>query len=261
MTYHLEYPSNVTKATDDSNKHVREDDIVPVVKSTVEPRDPELSFKKPSDRKGSTSSSSSSDEEGSESKKSPEQPTLQQAYVLISSVKKPGDSQKTSKEAPERKSSASSSSSENSGRLSPKVDVTVHRYETVYHVLTPDHPSTNKEANLPAVKEHPLVVVSRSFKRPMPETVTIMSDDQDEPHVSSTSTEMQFSEPSVGMTYPLEYPYNIDLVGLRPIWSDASEKKPLVPRVNLARPKRKMPQKGGKVFGSACYAGYRNSRT
>ena len=212
MTYHLEYPSNVTKVTDDSNRHVREDDVVPVVKSTVEPRDPELSFKKPSDRKSSTSSSSSSDEEGSESKKSPEQPTLQQAYVLISSVKKPGDSQKTPKEAPERKSSASSSSSENSGRLSPKVDVTVHRYETVYHVLTPDHPSTDKEANLPAVKEHPLVVVSRSFKRPMPETVTIMSDDQDAPHVSSTSTEMQFSEPSVGMTYPLDYSYNITAV-------------------------------------------------
>ena len=205
MLYQVEYVTNqqkyIIEPHDDLEKPVLDaadvqEDTPEVVFQSIEPKHPDFTYVKPTERKSSTSSSSSSGEETPDTKKNPKTET----NVLIANAEIPNDSQQTAKEAPERKSSTSSSSSEDSVRLSPTPDVTVHSYETVHHVLTPDYPSTNQEVHLSTVQEHPFVVVSRSFKRPVPEI---------EPQ---ESTEIQFSEPPVDMNYHLEYPYNIEIV-------------------------------------------------
>ena len=101
--------------------------------------------------------------------------------------------------ANERKSSTTSTSSEESGRLSPNLGVSVQRHETVHHVSTPDHFSIN-QVDVPAVTEDPLVIVTRSFKRPVPE-----SDEEG----ATEHSKVQLNEPPVTLAYHLQYSHNI----------------------------------------------------
>ena len=188
MLYQVEYFTNqqtyIIEPHEDLDKPVLsaanvQEEAPKVEFHSVDPRDPEVSFIKPSELKRSTSSSSSSDEEATDKKK----------------------------EDPLRKRSTSSSSSDDSGRVSPKLDTTLYKYETVHHILTPDYPSVD-ETNPQIVQEHPVVVVSRSFKNPASENISTTAEDQDEPQ----NAETQFSEPPVDMTHHLEYPYNIPTV-------------------------------------------------
>ena len=137
------------------------------------------------ERKTSTSSSSSDEEKEVPKRK-------------ISS----SSSSSEGKKVPKRKSSTSSSSSEEDVDLSP----TVPRYETVHHVITPDYPSTEQETESLEMQEKPFVVVSRSIKRP--DFSTTAADEQDEPHVFLSSTEVQMSRPPMDVSYHLEYPSN-----------------------------------------------------
>ena len=187
MLYQVEYFTNqqtyIIESHEDLDKPVLsvadvQEEAPKVEFHSVDPRDPEISFVKPLERKSSTSSSSSSDEEANDEKKDPV-----------------------------RKSSKTSSSSDDSGRVSPKLHTTLYRYETVHHILTPDYPSVD-QANLQIEQEHPVVVVSRSFKDPMSENISTVAEDQYEPQ----NAETQFSEPPVDMTYHLEYPYDIPSV-------------------------------------------------
>ena len=203
MLYQVEYFTNqqtyiIEPHEDLDNPVLSVADVPKEEFHSVDPRDPELSFIKPSERKRSTSSSSSSDEEATDKKK----------------------------EDPVRKRSTSSSSSDDSGRVSPKLDTTLYRYETVHHILTPTYPFVD-QANPKIIQEHPVVVVSRSFKNPVSEKISTVAEDQDEPQ----NVETQFSEPSVDMTHHLEYPYNIPTV--RADSDKHAKEKDIVPVVKL----------------------------
>ena len=152
---------------------------------SVKPEDTKFSFIESKERKSSTSSLSS--EKGASD--------VQEVDLKMESpsieVKDPS--------ANERKSSTTSTSSEESGRLSPNLGVSVQRHETVHHVSTPDHFSIN-QVDVPAVTEDPLVIVTRSFKRPVPEN--------DEEGATEHS-KVQLNEPPVTLAYHLQYTHNI----------------------------------------------------
>ena len=152
---------------------------------SVKPEDTKFSFIESKERKSSTSSLSS-DKGASD---------VQEVDLKMESpsieVKDPS--------ANERKSSTTSTSSEESGRLSPNLGVSVQRHETVHHVSTPDHFSIN-QVDVPAVTEDPLVIVTRSFKRPVPEN--------DEEGATEHS-KVQLNEPPVTLAYHLQYTHNI----------------------------------------------------
>ena len=152
---------------------------------SVKPEDTKFSFIESKERKSSTSSLSS-DKGASD---------VQEVDLKMESpsieLKDPS--------ANERKSSTTSTSSEESGRLSPNLGVSVQRHETVHHVSTPDHFSIN-QVDVPAVTEDPLVIVTRSFKRPVPEN--------DEEGATEHS-KVQLNEPPVTLAYHLQYSHNI----------------------------------------------------
>ena len=152
---------------------------------SVKPEDTKFSFIESKERKSSTSSLSS--EKGASD--------VQEVDLKMESpsieLKDPS--------ANERKSSTTSTSSEGSGRLSPNLGVSVQRQETVHHVSTPDHFSIN-QVDVPAVTEDPLVIVTRSFKRPVPE-----SDEEG----ATEHSKVQLNEPPVTLAYHLQYTHNI----------------------------------------------------
>ena len=157
---------------------------------SVKPEDPKFSFIESKERKSSTSSLSS--EKGAsdvqEVDLKMESPSIELKDPSLFFTK-----------ANERKSSTTSTSSEESGRLSPNRGVSVQRHETVHHVSTPDHFSIN-QVDVPAVTEDPLVIVTRSFKRPVPE-----SDEEG----ATEHSEVQLNEPPVTLAYHLQYSHNI----------------------------------------------------
>ena len=162
-----------------------QEDALKVEFHSVKPEDTKFSFIESKERKSSTSSLSS--EKGASD--------VQEVDLKMESpsieVKDPS--------ANERKSSTTSTSSEESGRLSPNLGVSVQRQETVHHVSTPDHFSIN-QVDVPAVTEDPLVIVTRSFKRPVPEN--------DEEGATEHS-KVQLNEPPVTLAYHLQYTHNI----------------------------------------------------
>ena len=162
-----------------------QEDALKVEFHSVKPEDTKFSFIESKERKSSTSSLSS--EKGASD--------VQEVDLKMESpsieVKDPS--------ANERKSSTTSTSSEESGRLSPNLGVSVQRHETVHHVSTPDHFSIN-QVDVPAVTEDPLVIVTRSFKRPVPEN--------DEEGATEHS-KVQLNEPPVTLAYHLQYTHNI----------------------------------------------------
>ena len=157
---------------------------------SVKPEDPKFSFIESKERKSSTSSLSS--EKGAsdvqEVDLKMESPSIELKDPSLFFTK-----------ANERKSSTTSTSSEESGRLSPNLGVSVQRHETVHHVSTPDHFSIN-QVDVPAVTEDPLVIVTRSFKRPVPE-----SDEEG----ATEHSKVQLNEPPVTLAYHLQYSHNI----------------------------------------------------
>ena len=157
---------------------------------SVKPEDPKFSFIESKERKSSTSSLSSergaSDVQEVDLKM--ESPSIELKDPSLFFTK-----------ANERKSSTTSTSSEESGRLSPNLGVNVQRHETVHHVSTPDHFSIN-QVDVPAVTEDPLVIVTRSFKRPVPE-----SDEEG----ATEHSKVQLNEPPVTLAYHLQYSHNI----------------------------------------------------
>ena len=211
-----------------------------VVLHSVKPKDPDFSFipeTQTKERKSSTSSSSSSDGEAANGDKDAEETDLHDPQMVeftllpqkhfgsydISQLDDPqkaieqapperksstsSSSSEEEKEAPKRKSSTSSSSSEEDKDFSPTLDITVDRYETVHHVITPNFPSTEQERKSSDMQESPFVVVSRSIKRP--DIWNTTTEKHDEPHVFLSSTEIQFSEPPTDVSYHLEYPSNL----------------------------------------------------
>ena len=162
-----------------------QEDALKVEFHSVKPEDTKFSFIESKERKSSTSSLSS--EKGASD--------VQEVDLKMESpsieVKDPS--------ANERKSSTTSTSSEESGRLSPNLGVSVQRHETVHHVSTPDHFSIN-QVDVPAVTEDPLVIVTRSFKRPVPE-----SDEEG----ATEHSKVQLNEPPVTLAYHLQYTHNI----------------------------------------------------
>ena len=157
---------------------------------SVKPEDPKFSFIESKERKSSTSSLSSekSASDAQEVDLKMESPSIELKDPSLFFTK-----------ANERKSSTTSTSSEESGRLSPNLGVSVQRHETVHHVSTPDHFSIN-QVDVPAVTEDPLVIVTRSFKRPVPE-----SDEEG----ATEHSKVQLNEPPVTLAYHLQYSHNI----------------------------------------------------
>ena len=169
-----------------------------VVLHSIKPIDPDFSSTlddktPPKEKKSLRSSSSSSDEE-----------------ISSYNIKELDDLEKTKDQAaPEQKSSESSSSSEeekDKDNLTPGLDLSLHRYETVHHVITHDYPSKEQETNPSGVQEHPFVIVSRSLKRHSRDISSTATEDTDGPDVTVSSTEVQFNEPSREVTYHLDYP-------------------------------------------------------
>ena len=157
---------------------------------SVKPEDPKFSFIESKERKSSASSLSS--EKGTFD--------VQEVDLKMESPStEPKDPSLFFTKANERKSSTSSTSSEESGRLSPNLEVSVQRHETVHHVSTPDRFSMN-QVDVPAVTEDPLVIVTRSFKRPVPE-----SDEEG----ATEHSKVQLNEPLVTLAYHLQYSHNI----------------------------------------------------
>ena len=199
MLYKVEYFTNqqkyIIEPRDEFDKpelsaaEVQED--APKVEfHSVKPEDPKFSFIESKERKSSTSSLSS--EKGAsdvqEVDLKMESPSIELKDPSLFFTK-----------ANERKSSTTSTSSEESGRLSPNLGVSVQRHETVHHVSTPDHFSIN-QVDVPAVTEDPLVIVTRSFKRPVPE-----SDEEG----ATEHSKVQLNEPPVTLAYHLQYSHNI----------------------------------------------------
>ena len=199
MLYKVEYFTNqqkyIIEPRDEFDKpelsaaEVQED--APKVEfHSVKPENPKFSFIESKERKSSTSSLSS--EKGAsdvqEVDLKMESPSIELKDPSLFFTK-----------ANERKSSTTSTSSEESGRLSPNLGVSVQRHETVHHVSTPDHFSIN-QVDVPAVTEDPLVIVTRSFKRPVPE-----SDEEG----ATEHSKVQLNEPPVTLAYHLQYSHNI----------------------------------------------------
>ena len=199
MLYKVEYFTNqqkyIIEPRDEFDKpelsaaEVQED--APKVEfHSVKPEDPKFSFIESKERKSSTSSLSS--EKGAsdvqEVDLKMESPSIELKDPSLFFTK-----------ANERKSSTTSTSSEESGRLSPNLGVSVQRQETVHQVSTPDHFSIN-QVDVPAVTEDPLVIVTRSFKRPVPE-----SDEEG----ATEHSKVQLNEPPVTLAYHLQYSHNI----------------------------------------------------
>ena len=199
MLYKVEYFTNqqkyIIEPRDEFDKpelsaaEVQED--APKVEfHSVKPEDPKFSFIESKERKSSTSSLSS--EKGAsdvqEVDLKMESPSIELKDPSLFFTK-----------ANERKSSTTSTSSEESGRLSPNLGVSVQRHETVHQVSTPDHFSIN-QVDVPAVTEDPLVIVTRSFKRPVPE-----SDEEG----ATEHSKVQLNEPPVTLAYHLQYSHNI----------------------------------------------------
>ena len=199
MLYKVEYFTNqqkyIIEPRDEFDKpelsaaEVQED--APKVEfHSVKPEDPKFSFIESKERKSSTSSLSS--EKGAsdvqEVDLKMESPSIELKDPSLFFTK-----------ANERKSSTTSTSSEESGRLSPNLGVSVQRQETVHQVSAPDHFSIN-QVDVPAVTEDPLVIVTRSFKRPVPE-----SDEEG----ATEHSKVQLNEPPVTLAYHLQYSHNI----------------------------------------------------
>ena len=199
MLYKVEYFTNqqkyIIEPRDEFDKpelsaaEVQED--APKVEfHSVKPEDPKFSFIESKERKSSTSSLSS--EKGAsdvqEVDLKMESPSIELKDPSLFFTK-----------ANERKSSTTSTSSEESGRLSPNLGVSVQRQETVHQVSAPDHFSIN-QVDVPAVTEDPLVIVTRSFKRPVPE-----SDEEG----ATKHSKVQLNEPPVTLAYHLQYSHNI----------------------------------------------------
>ena len=146
ISHHLEYPYNIPTVKADSDKHAKEEDIVPVVKLK-----PDFLVELELDEKPSD------DEDSSEHSKT------------------------TGKE-----------------RDSPTLNIQTHTFETVYHVNMPENPSVDGDSL--EIREHSPIVVSRSIKRISLEDV----DQEEEPPLFTTNTDVQFSEPS--SDFQLEYP-------------------------------------------------------
>ena len=199
MLYKVEYFTNqqkyIIEPHDEFDKPelsaaVVQEDAPKVEFHSVKPEDPKFSFIESKERKSSTSSLSSergaSDVQEVDLKM--ESPSIELKDPSLFFTK-----------ANERKSSTTSTSSEESGRLSPNLGVNVQRHETVHHVSTPDHFSIN-QVDVPAVTEDPLVIVTRSFKRPVPE-----SDEEG----ATEHSKVQLNEPPVTLAYHLQYSHNI----------------------------------------------------
>ena len=178
VKYNVEYttiPKQFLVSGETKEPEKTESSISTVVPHSVIPAGPELSYflQKPGDKGRKSSTSSSLNEKKQKYKICLEDPkpsmlyhveyfTNQQKYIIKphDDLDKPEISvADVQEDAPavefhtvdpsdpkERRSSTSSSFSEESGRLSPKMDVTVHRYETVHHVVNPDYPSTDQLA-------------------------------------------------------------------------------------------------------------------
>ena len=196
MLYKVEYFTNQQKYIIEPHDELElsaaevQEDAPKVEFHSVKPEDPKFSFIESKERKSSASSLSS--EKGTSD--------VQEVDLKMESPSiEPKDPSLFFTKANERKSSTSSTSSEESGRLSPNLEVSVQRHETVHHMSTPDRFSMN-QVDVPAVTEDPLVIVTRSFKRPVPE-----SDEEG----ATEHSKVQLNEPLVTLAYHLQYSHNI----------------------------------------------------
>ena len=89
-------------------------------------------------------------------------------------------------------------------RTSPTWNIHAHTFETVYQVTIPDSPAT--DTNSLEIQELAPTVVTRSVKRTSPVIASEYDNLEVEPHFSTSSTEVQFSEPS--NDFQLEYTKN-----------------------------------------------------
>ncbi|KAL9953044.1 hypothetical protein ACROYT_G040395 [Oculina patagonica] len=90
------------------------------------------------------------------------------------------------------------------GHTSPTWDIQTHTFETVYHVIIPDNPARDGDSH--EVQEFSPTVVSRSVKRSTPVITSGDDDLEEETQYFTSTTEVQFSEPSTD--FQLEYPEN-----------------------------------------------------
>ena len=81
-------------------------------------------------------------------------------------------------------------------------NIHAHTFETVYQVTIPDSPSTDENAL--EIQELAPTVVTRSVKRTSPVIENEYDNLEVEPQFSTSSTELQFSEPSID--FEIEYP-------------------------------------------------------